>query len=108
MKKIAGALVLLIFAMALFAGLGCQNVHQSKIKDEPFVIDNTYKSMKPAPEPQKGTIYRGVNSSSSILSDHRARAIGDIITIVIDETDKASEKAGTNTKRNILDTCRYH
>ena len=100
MKKIAGLLLLMIFVMALFAGQGCENVHQSKIKDEPFVIDNTYKSMKPGPEPQKGTIFRGVNSSSSILSDHRARAIGDIITIVIDETTTASEKAGTSTKRN--------
>lgn len=100
MKKITGLLMLTIFAMAFLAGQGCQNVHQSKIKDEPFVIDSTYKSMKPGPEPQKGTIYRGVNSASSILSDHRARAVGDIITIVIDEKTAASEKAGTNTKRN--------
>ncbi len=100
MKKIAGLLVLSIFAMAFFTGQGCQNVHQSKIKDEPFIIDNTYRNMKPGPEPQKGTIFRGVNSSSSILSDHRARAVGDIITVVIDERTNASEKAGTSTTRN--------
>jgi flagellar L-ring protein FlgH len=96
--KSAGSVVLAICAtMFLHA---CQNIHQSKIKDEPFVIDNTYKTVRPAPEPHPGTIYRGMNSSSSILSDHRARAIGDIITIVINERTAASEKAGTSTKRD--------
>jgi flagellar L-ring protein FlgH len=97
MKKITGLVIILVFAMAFFTA--CQNVHQSKIKDEPFILDSTYKGIKTAPEPAKGTIYRGVNSSSSVLSDHRARAIGDIITIVISETTNASEKAGTANKR---------
>ena len=97
MKKIAGIVIIVVFAMVFFAA--CQNVHQSKIKDEPFVLDSTYKGIKTAPEPPKGTIFRGVNSSSSILSDHRARAIGDIITVVISETTNASEKAGTTNKR---------
>lgn len=97
MRKIAGLVIILIFAAVFFTA--CQNVHQSKIKDEPFVLDNTYKGIKAAPEPPKGTIYRGVNSSSSVLSDHRARAIGDIITIVINEKGDASEKAGLTNKR---------
>ena len=97
MKRIAVLVNIVIFTMAFLNS--CQNVQQSKIKDEPFVLDNTYKGIKTAPEPPKGTIYRGVNSSSSILSDHRARAVGDIITIVIDERTNASEKAGTTNKR---------
>ncbi len=102
MKKVACLMILSIFAAVIFAG--CQNVHQSKIKDEPLVIDNIYKNMKPASSPPPGTIFRGVNSSSSVLSDHRARAIGDIITIVISERTTASEKAGTATKRTSTTT----
>jgi flagellar L-ring protein precursor FlgH len=86
-----------ILATTLFAG--CQSTSQSMIKDEPFVIDNTYKNMKPAPQPAAGSIFRGVNANSNFLGDHRARGVGDVITVKISEVTSASEKAGTTTKR---------
>lgn len=95
--KATGLLFMVILAAVFFAG--CQSTSQSVIKDEPFVIDNTYKSMKPAPQPPAGTIFRGVNSNSNFLGDHRARGVGDIITVKISEVTNASEKAGTSTKR---------
>jgi len=100
--KRTGLLLMVILAAALFAG--CQNVNQSMIKDEPFVIDNTYKSVKPAPQPPAGTIFRGVNANSNILGDHRARSIGDIITVKISEVTNASEKAATSTKKTATTT----
>ncbi len=100
--KITGSLLVLIFVAALCAG--CQNTSQSRIKDEPFVIDNTYRTVKPAPQPAPGSIYRGVNSTSNFLGDHRARGIGDIITVNIIEVTSATEKAGTSTKRTSATT----
>lgn len=95
--KTWGLLCMAILATTLFAG--CQSTSQSMIKDEPFVIDNTYKNMKPAPQPAAGSIFRGVNANSNFLGDHRARGVGDVITVKISEVTSASEKAGTTTKR---------
>ncbi|HBL24333.1 MAG TPA: flagellar biosynthesis protein FlgH [Deltaproteobacteria bacterium] len=100
--KTFGFILITIIAAAL--STGCQNTSMSKIKDEPFVIDDTYRTVKPAPQPPPGSIYRGVTSNSSFLGDHRARGIGDIITVNIVEVTNATEKAGTSTKRSSATT----
>ena len=97
--KTSTALLMVILGTVILAG--CQSTSQSVIKDEPFVIDNTYKSVKPAPQPPAGTIYRGVNANSNFLGDHRARGVGDIITVKIYEVTNASEKAGTKTAKHV-------
>ncbi len=96
--KVVCSIILAFFSMVLFAG--CQTPGSSKIKDEPFVIDNTYRTASPGVKPKPGSIYRGVNSNSNFLGDHRARGVGDIITVNIVEVTSATEKAGTTTKRD--------
>lgn len=94
--KMASLFFLIFFAAALFPGC---IPHQSKIKDEPFVIDDTYRKAGQSTQPPPGSIYRGVNSNSNFMGDHRARAIGDIVTVNIVEVTSATEKATTDTKR---------
>ncbi len=96
--KAVFSLFLLLISMVILSG--CQMPGMSNIKDEPFVIDNTYRTASPGVKPKPGSIYRGVNSNSSFLGDHRARGIGDIITVNIVEVTSATEKAGTTTKRD--------
>lgn len=79
---------------------GCNTLQQSRIKDEPFVIENTHKYAKPAQADLKpGSIWKGNNSSNSLFGDQRASGIGDIITVRIVEVSQATEKATTDTKR---------
>ncbi len=78
---------------------GCDIPHQSRIKNEPFVIDQTYKLPKPQVEAKVGSIYRGAGASNGLFGDNRARTIGDIITVKIVEVSQASETATTDTKR---------
>jgi flagellar L-ring protein precursor FlgH len=100
--KTSTVLLMVILGAVLLAG--CQSTSQSVIKDEPFVIDNTYKNAKPALHPPAGTIYRGVNANSNFLGDHRARGVGDIVTVKIYEVTNASEKAGTKTAKSATTT----
>jgi flagellar L-ring protein precursor FlgH len=88
--------------------LGCNTVsplEKSRIKDEPFVLDNTFKysrqdSSKIRQGTQQGTIWRGEATANNFYVDQRAKGIGDIITIRIVEVSQASEKATTDTGRN--------
>ena len=42
--------MVLVCSLVCFGLTGCDIPHQSRIKDEPFVIDNTYKQIKPSAE----------------------------------------------------------
>ena len=98
-------IILLSICLAVFSG--CNTVSQlepSRIKDEPFVLDNTFKyskagSSKVRQGTQQGTIWRGENTTNNYFVDQRAKGIGDIITIKIVEVSQASEKATTDTGR---------
>ncbi|HVN98156.1 MAG TPA: flagellar basal body L-ring protein FlgH [Syntrophorhabdaceae bacterium] len=96
MKTTAMILILTATCHGLIA---CDIPHESRIKDEPFVIDNTYKQTKPAAAQAPGTIWRGASTTNTIFGDLRARAVGDIITVKIVEVSQASESATTDTKR---------
>jgi flagellar L-ring protein precursor FlgH len=79
---------------------GCNTLQQSRIKDEPFVIEDTHKYAKPVPADLKpGSIWKGNNGSNNLFGDQRANSIGDIITVKIVEVSQATEKATTDTKR---------
>ena len=71
----------------------------SKIKNEPFVLDNTYKYARAASDKHVGTIWKGEQVSNTFFVDQRAKAIGDIITINIVEVSQASEAATTDLTR---------
>jgi flagellar L-ring protein FlgH len=100
--KTSMAILLLLAAFS-----GCNTVsplESSRIKNEPFIIDNTYKYAKQDANKVKqgtklGTIWRGETASNSYFIDQRAKGIGDIITIKIVEVSQASEKATTDTGR---------
>lgn len=87
---------------------GCNTISQmemSRIKDEPFVLDNTFKysrqdTSKIKQGTQQGTIWRGEAATNNFFVDQRAKGIGDIITIRIVEVSQASEKATTDTGRS--------
>jgi flagellar L-ring protein precursor FlgH len=97
--KIYGIALCVIGSFAALAG--CDTMQQSRIKDEPFVIESTHKYAKPAPVDLKpGSIWKGDNSSNSLFGDQRAKGIGDIITVKIVEVSQATEKATTDTKRS--------
>jgi len=88
--------------------LGCNTLSElevSRIKNEPFVIDNTFKYSKEETSKVRqgtkgGTIWRGEATANNYFVDQRAKTIGDIITIKITEVSQASEKATTDTGRN--------
>jgi flagellar L-ring protein precursor FlgH len=97
-----------LISICLMLLFGCNTVSQlevSRIKDEPFVLDNTFKysrqdTSKVRQGTQQGTIWRGEATTNNLFVDQRAKGIGDIITIKIVEVSQASEKATTDTGRS--------
>jgi flagellar L-ring protein precursor FlgH len=89
----------LFFVVCAFLS-ACQIPQHSRIKDEPFVIDNTHRLTKPAVDTKPGSIWKGVSSTNILFGDQRARSVGDIITVKIVEISQASEKATTGTNRS--------
>jgi flagellar L-ring protein precursor FlgH len=100
--------IIVLTSVCLVLLSGCNTVSQfeaSRIKDEPFVLDNTFKyskqdSSKIRQGTHQGTIWRGDNTTNNYFVDQRAKGIGDIITIRIIEVSQASEKATTDTGRS--------
>jgi flagellar L-ring protein FlgH len=91
---------LLIFCIICILLVGCDTLQQSRIKDEPFVIDNTYRTAKTGTvNAHPGSIWKGAAMSNTFFHDQRAGFVGDIITIKIVEVSTASEKASTDTGR---------
>lgn len=97
---------LFLLMIILCAAAGCNTVtalEGSKIKNEPFVIDNTYKYARPTTDKRAGTIWKGEQVSNTFYVDQRAKGIGDIITINIVEVSQASESATTGlTKKSTV------
>ncbi len=80
--------------------IGCETLQQSRIKNEPFIIDNTYRLAKTGPvNAHPGSIWKGAGTSNTFFLDQRAGFVGDIITIKIVEVSTASEKATTDTSK---------
>jgi flagellar L-ring protein FlgH len=92
-----------LFAVLVFSGCAGTD-YTSRIKDVPFEIDQAYR--KPPTETAvkvkypNGGIWPGERYANTYFSDQRAMRVGDIITIKIVESSKASEKASTGTGRN--------
>jgi flagellar L-ring protein FlgH len=92
-----------LIAILLCTTAGCNTVgplESSRIKNQPFVVENALKAQKPAPEIKQGTIWRGEQASNTFYVDQRAKTVGDIITVKITEVSAATEKATTDTARN--------
>jgi flagellar L-ring protein FlgH len=93
--KIALALTLLLVLLQ-----GCFPFEQSRIKEEPFVLDKVHKYSAPIQTPPRaGSIWQPQYAGDTFFSDYRAKVLGDIITVKIVEVSQASEKATTDTDR---------
>jgi flagellar L-ring protein FlgH len=90
-----------LYLCTLLLAAGCTTgLEQSRIKNEPFNISNTYKTppQQQAPtEAKSGSVWKG--QLTSLYGDQRAKQIGDIVTVKIVEVSQASEKATTDTSR---------
>ena len=81
-----------VFLSLLLALSGCQS-NPTKLTDEddyqPPVLDYSQ------PPASRGGLFRTGYSSASLLQDNRALRVGDILTIVLDESTQSSKSAGT-------------
>jgi len=56
------------------------------------------------PERTPGTIWPGENGKNMLFIDNKARYVGDIVTIVVNEITEGTSKASTNTSRDSTTT----
>jgi flagellar L-ring protein precursor FlgH len=90
----------LLFCIIYIPIIGCEMLQQSRIKDEPFIIDNSYRTAKAGSVAHPGSIWKGASTSNTLFHDQRAGFVGDILTIKIVEVSTASEKASTDTGKS--------
>ena len=100
--------IVLIAGTMFFAFLcGCNTTeYTSRIRNEPFNIDSTFKQVAYQPPKRQnntGTLWPGERNTNNFFSDGRAAKVGDIITVKIAEATKSNEKATTDLKRTGAD-----
>jgi len=83
---------LILFVLALS---GCARTYPTRIVRVPEPLEEI-KTPQP-PEKKNGSLW--TNNSDSIYSDHKARHVGDIISINISEQSSATKVATTSTGR---------
>ena len=93
-----GTIVSLLFAAMFFAG--CQSTTVSR---EPLPNDPFYAPILPDMPQQKvaqdGAIFQS-DMANSLFSDVKARRVGDIITVNLQENTRATKSAGTTTNKD--------
>ncbi len=93
-------LLVMLFALIVCHSLSAEN--ESSAPVEPIEAD-----IPPVEEPSLSVYDFGTPKSPSgiyegyvsLYSDHKARSVGDIVTIIIAESSKASKSASTNTSK---------
>ncbi|MEJ2287017.1 MAG: flagellar basal body L-ring protein FlgH, partial [Desulfobacterales bacterium] len=97
---ITGILVLaLIIGLGACAGTGSRvNVQQAKEQIPPE--DMLVRPQIPTPEENSGSLWQTHSSLNGLFIDTKARNIGDIVTVRIDESAQASNRANTETERS--------
>jgi len=99
-RIIAGILALaLIVGLGACAGAGSRvNVQQAKEQIPPE--DMLVRPPVPTPEENSGSLWQARSSLNGLFIDTKARNIGDIVTVRIDESAQASNRANTETERS--------
>lgn len=96
MKRMISRLALFAFLPVLLLTLtGCQRFSANMTNEDtddyqPPVLDYSQ------PGATRGGLFRAGYSSGSLLQDKRALRVGDILTIVLDESTQSSKSAGTS------------
>jgi flagellar L-ring protein precursor FlgH len=85
-----------LLGLIAFALSGCGMATMAKYAPE---VPIATQPLPPVPPPQEGSLWTG-RQANGLVADSRATNIGDLITISITETAKASEIANTNTSRD--------
>lgn len=85
-------------SMGLIAGLfvGCAQIPRESIVQAPEV----YNIKPQVQRTTNGSIFHGQYASQPLFEDRRPRAVGDTITIVMDEVNSASKQSSTTTNRS--------
>jgi len=91
LKKIGIALTGVIFAFALSS---CAKSQLAVNPESAVIPSQIYKP--PPPQRAEGAIWPGDTSNNLLFSDAKARGVGDLVTVVIDETSTSSQKATTD------------
>jgi len=103
MQKTPSRLTPAVFAVILFIGLaGCAG-NRNNIQPALQQLQAKEEMVRHrAPEPSvsnDGSLWQAHNSLNVMFMDTKSRNIGDIVTVEIDESAKASNKANTETGR---------
>ncbi|MDD3581043.1 MAG: flagellar basal body L-ring protein FlgH [Desulfobacca sp.] len=94
MKHLGGWIFLGLMILVFGCGSNLNATKSGGVQLEP----QPAAPLPPGPPPEPGSIWN-TRSRHGFLTDHRATDIGDIITIVIQESSKASEIANTKADR---------
>jgi flagellar L-ring protein precursor FlgH len=88
----------LMLAMILLLAGCLATSYDTAMKREPIVLPPLPPEVKATPAP--GSIWAGATSNNLIFTDRKARNIGDIVTIVVDEKAEGENNANTDLKRS--------
>ncbi len=80
----------------IFVLSGCGMLTMAKYAPE---VPIATQPLPPAPPPQEGSLWTG-RQANGLVADSRPTNVGDLVTISITETAKASEIANTQTSRD--------
>ncbi len=94
MKIYTGHVIL--FSLLVLILTGCGTMNMAKYQPE---VPIASPPLPPSPPPQDGSLWNG-RQSYGLVADSRPVNVGDLVTISITETAKASEIADTVTSKN--------
>jgi|UniRef100_A0A7V6A6L2 flagellar L-ring protein precursor FlgH len=87
---------IILFGVLLLAVTGCGTLSKAKYHPE---VPIASPPLPPTPPPQEGSLWTG-RQPYGLIADARPANVGDLVTISITETAKASELANTNVSRD--------
>jgi flagellar L-ring protein precursor FlgH len=88
--------LVVLTSLVVLALAGCGTLSSAKYAPEAPIAS---PPLPPAPPPQDGSLWTG-RQSNGLVADSRPTNVGDLVTISITETAKASEIANTNTSKD--------
>lgn len=90
-------IVLSLILCPLFS-ISCGTTHKVSLSP-PLPVQSIPYERNTTHEPSNGSLWSSTGKYAYLVEDHRARNIGDIITIIISESASGSKEAKTKTQR---------